>query len=147
MTNIMEPQEQQTVSVNSGSQQGILDLDGVETANLPKLPPATAPESQWQQIFGQITDFLDKLPDYIGGLFNNNKQALLTFFLILSALITVRVVLALLSAVNSIPLLEPTFEMIGLGYAIWFSFRYLLKSENRRELVDKFSWLKQQTLG
>jgi hypothetical protein len=140
----MEIQQQQSGSVNSISSQGILALEGGETANLPKLPPANETEPQWQRIGRQVAEFLATLPDFLGNLFQKYKQALLTLVLIFSAIITVKVALAILDAINDIPLLAPTFELIGIGYSIWFTFRYLLKATTRQELSEKLQFFKKQ---
>ena len=91
----METQAQQLEQGNYPSQ----------NLNLPKLPAAKEAESQWQQISRQIVEFFNKLPDYLGSIFNNNKQGLITLGLILSALVTVKVAIALLDAVNDLSLL------------------------------------------
>ncbi|MBD2418292.1 CAAD domain-containing protein [Anabaena cylindrica FACHB-243] len=143
----METQQQPPETVNSGSPDGVLALEGVDTAKLPKLMPAKAYESQWQRVSRQIVDFLDQLPNYLGSFFDKNKQALLTFGLILSAIVTVKVAIAVLDAIHGVPLLAPIFEIIGIIYAIWFTFRYLIKAETRQELVHKVNSFKQQLIG
>ncbi|MTJ08507.1 hypothetical protein FJR38_09870 [Anabaena sp. UHCC 0253] len=143
----METQAPQPEQANSTSPQDILSFSDGDNGNLPKLPPAKETESQWQKISSQIVDFFNKLPDYLGSILNNNKQGLITLLLILSALVTVKVAIALLDAVNDIPLLQPIFELIGLFYSIWFTARYLLKYETRQELSQKFSSFKQKSLG
>ncbi len=144
---MMETQAQQPEQEKSSLPQDILSFSGGDNRNLPKLPAAKESESQWQQIIRQIVEFLDKLPDYLGSIFNNNKQGLITLVLILSAFVTVKVAIALLEAVNGVPLLQPIFELIGIFYFIWFAFRYLLKFETRQELSQKFNSFKQQSLG
>ncbi|BAZ79126.1 CAAD domain-containing protein [Sphaerospermopsis kisseleviana CS-549] len=146
MANIMETQQQQD-SATSVSPPGVLSLEGAETGNLPKLQPAKAPNSQWQRISSQIVDLLDQLPNYVGSFFAKNQQAILTIVLILSAFVTVKVAISVLDAVNGVPLLAPIFELIGIFYAMWFVFRYLLKAETRQELSHKVSAFKQQLLG
>lgn len=147
MANVMETQQQPPETVNSSSIEGVLALEGVDTGKLPKLPPAKASDTQWQQISRQIVDFLDQLPVYLGSFFDKNKQALLTLGLILSAIVTVKVAIAVLDAINGVPLLASIFEMIGIVYAIWFTFRYLIKAETRKELTQKVSSFKQQLVG
>lgn len=90
---------------------------------------------------------LAELPDYIGRFFNEYKQPIISIGLILTAIITVKVVLAVLDALNDIPLLSPTFELIGIGYAAWFVNRYLLKASSRQELSEEIQALKQQVIG
>ena len=134
---MMETQARQTEQGNYSSPQD----------SLPKLPPVKEPESQWQQISRQILDFLNQLPEYLGSIFNNNKRGLITLVLILSAFVTVKVAIALLDAINDLPLLQPIFELIGLFYSIWFTFRYLIKYDTRQELSQKFNAFKQELLG
>ncbi|MFM7406100.1 MAG: CAAD domain-containing protein [Cuspidothrix sp.] len=143
----METQAQQPEEGNFTTPQDMLSFSGGQNDNLPQLPAGNKSESEWQKIISQILDFLDKLPDYLGSAFNNNKQGLITLVLILSAFVTVKVAIALLDAVNSLPLLQPILELIGLFYSIWVTFRYLLKHETRQELSQKFSAFKQQSLG
>jgi hypothetical protein len=67
--------------------------------------------------------------------------------LLLSGIVTVKVTLAVLDAINDIPLLAPTFELVGIGYTAWFVYRYLLKVETRQELTEEFKALKGQVVG
>ncbi|MEH2280657.1 MAG: CAAD domain-containing protein [Nostoc sp.] len=143
----METEQQQSESINASLSQGTLALEGTDTLNLPKLPPASEPESQWQYISRQISQFLEQLPEYLSGFFKDYKQPLITVGLILTAIITAKVVLAVLDAINNIPLLSPVFELVGIGYASWFIFRYLLKASTRQELADEIQLLKNQFVG
>ncbi len=123
------------------------EFSASEVAPLAKLPPAIQSDEQWQQIGSQISAFLAQLPDYLGRFFNDYKQPLITVGLILAAIVSVKVVLAVLSALNDIPLLSPTFELVGIGYSVWFVNRYLLKSSNRQELSQEIQAIKEQVVG
>jgi len=143
----METEQQQRESINASFSQGTLAIEGTDTANLPKLPPAREPESQWQQISRQVSQFLEQLPEYLGRFFSNYKQPLTTVALILAAIVTAKIVLAVLDAINDIPLLSPLFELVGISYATWFIYRYLLKASTRQELADEIQSLKNQFVG
>lgn len=104
-------------------------------------------DTQWQRLGAQISDFLAQLPDYIGRFFNQYKQPIISLGLIFAAIITVKVVLAVIDALNDIPLLQPTFELIGITYSVWFVNRYLLQSSKRQELAQQIDELKQQVVG
>ncbi|MEH2288398.1 CAAD domain-containing protein [Nostoc sp.] len=144
----METEQQQREStINSSLSPGTLALEGTDTVNLPKLPPAREPESQWQQISRQISQFLEQLPQYLSNFFQDYKQPLITVALILAAIVTTRLVLAGLAAINDIPLLSPLFELVGISYTSWFIFRYLLKASTRQELADEIQSLKNQFVG
>uniref|UniRef100_R7WA06 Cyanobacterial aminoacyl-tRNA synthetase CAAD domain-containing protein n=1 Tax=Aegilops tauschii TaxID=37682 RepID=R7WA06_AEGTA len=54
---------------------------------------------------------------------------------------------AVVSAIDSIPLLPRILEMVGLGYTVWFSSRYLLFKKNREELFAKAYDLKMRIVG
>ncbi|MEH2346642.1 MAG: CAAD domain-containing protein [Nostoc sp.] len=143
----METGQHQRESINTSLSQATLAIEGVDTENLPKLPPATEPESQWQQIGRQISHFLEQLPEYLSSFFKEYKQPLITFALIWAAVVTAKIVLTLLDAINDIPLLSRLFELVGIGYTSWFIFRYLLKVSTRQQLVDEIQLLKNQFFG
>ncbi|HEY9612434.1 MAG TPA: CAAD domain-containing protein [Allocoleopsis sp.] len=112
-------------------------------------PPAPSPstEQPWQEWVQIASEFLSKLPDYVGDFFSSYQKPLLTVGLILTAGISVKVTLAVLDAINDIPLLAPVFELVGIGYSVWFVNRYLLKVETRKELGNEFNALKGQVVG
>lgn len=54
---------------------------------------------------------------------------------------------SVVSAINSVPLLPKFMELIGLSYALWFTYRYLLFKESRKELAADVEELKQKITG
>lgn len=138
----MESQVQPPEYANPTSSETIGVSDSAPLA----LPPSTQDE-QWRRVGSQISEFLAQLPDYIGRFFNEYKQPIITVGLILAAIITVKVVLAVLDALNDIPLLAPTFELVGIGYSVWFVNRYLLQASKRQELSQELQSLKKQVIG
>lgn len=144
----METEQQRLGSINTmSSEEGMLALQSAANENLPKLPPAKEPTSQWQQMGRKTADFIAQLPEYLSKFFQTYKQPLITVVLIVAAIVTGKVLLTMVGAINEIPLLAPIFELIGLGYVTWFVFRYLLKSSTRQELAEEIKSLKQQVLG
>lgn len=130
--------------VNSPSPEA---LPTSQPSPLAKLPPAPQSDEQWRRVGTQISDFLAQLPDYLGRFFNDYKQPITSIALIVAAIITVKVVLAVLDALNDIPLLTPTFELVGIAYSVWFVNRYLLKASSRQELAEEIQSLKGQVVG
>lgn len=53
------------------------------------------------------------------------------------ALVSLTVLRAIVSAVDSIPILPGALELIGLSYTVWFVWRYVLFKESRQELIDE----------
>jgi hypothetical protein len=139
----MESQVQQQEYANTASPEGMTPSGSAPLA----LPPAPQSDEQWRRVGTQVSVFLAQLPDYIIRFFNEYKQPIITVGLLLTAIITVKVVLAVLDALNDIPLLAPTLELIGIGYSAWFVNRYLLKASKRQELAQEIDSLKQQVVG
>ncbi|MBW4556698.1 MAG: CAAD domain-containing protein [Trichormus sp. ATA11-4-KO1] len=118
-----------------------------QTGTITKLQPPVQSQEQWQKYGEQISSFLATLPEYLGSFFNQYKQPLVSIGLIVAAIVSVKVLLAILDALNDIPLVAPSFELIGIGYSAWFVYRYLLKASTRRELTDEITTLKSQVVG
>ena len=118
-----------------------------DTAAHTETPSDGEMNQQLQQILDKASALLANLPDYVTDFFKEYKRPLVTVGLILAAFISVKLLLAILSAINEVPLLAPTFELVGLGYSSWFVYRFLLKDANRQELTENFTALKDQVLG
>jgi len=135
-------------TVTEVEQPEIVEVNNGETKLLPPQTSAsTSSNPQWQQYGEQIATFLQALPAYVTRFFEENKGPLGTVGLIVLALVTVRLTLALLDAMNDIPLVAPTLELIGLGYTGWFVYRYLLTAANRKELSEEIDTIKNQIFG
>ena len=106
--------------------------------------PADQPITQWLDM-GK--DFISKLSDYVTEFISDNEKLLVNLLLFFLAVVAVRVILAVLAAINDFPLLAPLFELIGLGYTSWFVYRYLWQESSRKELKDEFEVLKSQVMG
>jgi len=108
-------------------------------------PDTTA--GQFQDIKDQVLTILSELPVYISNFFAEYQKPIVTVGLILTGAVSVKVTLAVLNALNEVPLVAPTFELIGIGYAGWFVYRYLLKASDRQELLAEIESLKEQVIG
>jgi glutamyl-tRNA synthetase len=105
------------------------------------------PPSQTQQFKEQIISILSEFPAYIGSFYEQYKSPLTVVGLILASIISLKVLLGVIDELNDIPLLAPTFELIGIGYTVWFVYRYLLRSSNRQQLGQEIQALKEQIFG
>ncbi|XP_062221933.1 protein CURVATURE THYLAKOID 1D, chloroplastic-like [Phragmites australis] len=63
-----------------------------------------------------------------------------------SAFVALWILSSVVSAIDSVPLLPNLLELVGIGYSIWFTARYLLFKESRDELFAKFEDLKQRII-
>uniref|UniRef100_A0A0E0ET17 Cyanobacterial aminoacyl-tRNA synthetase CAAD domain-containing protein n=1 Tax=Oryza meridionalis TaxID=40149 RepID=A0A0E0ET17_9ORYZ len=64
-----------------------------------------------------------------------------------SALVTIWISSIVVSALDSVPLVPQVMEVVGLGFTVWFTSRYLIFKENRDELIARIGSIKKQILG
>ncbi len=143
----MESQVQQPEYVESNSLERMQEIQMAESENLPALPTAQNPNSQLQLTGQKISYFLASLPEYIGRFFQEYKLPIISFALLVVGVGALRILVAVLDAINDIPLVSPFLELIGIGYTIWFTNRYLLKAETREELAGELRLMSKQILG
>jgi CAAD domains of cyanobacterial aminoacyl-tRNA synthetase len=121
---------------------------GMNTGNasLTKVSPdlSTANLPEWAKV---VADVIEELPTYATQIYTRNKGLVTSLGLILGLIVGIKLTLAVLSAVNEIPLLAPTFELVGIGYASWFVYRYLLQASTRKELTDELDSFKSEIFG
>jgi Zn-dependent protease with chaperone function len=100
-------------------------------------------------VWESVRNYLAKVPDYIGEWFAHpsNKKFLTTLALIIGSIVTVKVILAVLDAINDLPLISPLMQLIGLIYTSWFIYRYLWKASNRQELLTEIEAIRTQIFG
>ena len=136
---VVETQETKTTTTALNSESA-----GVITPATTKSSPA---DNAVQEYLNIGTNFLSQIFDILKGVIDNNQKLFINLLLIFLGIIAVKVTLAVISAINDIPLLAPTFELVGLGYTGWFVYRYLLTNSSRQELVQEFEALKTQVVG
>ena len=105
------------------------------------------PTEQAKEVLAKIASVLGDAPEYVVDTFNEYKRPLTVIGLVFGVLIAIKLMFAILSAINDIPVLAPTMEMIGLIYTGWFIYRYLLKANNRSELLSSLDNVKDQITG
>jgi hypothetical protein len=124
-----------------------LEVTTAEPAPIVVSPQSSQSSEQWTQIGERVSYYLGQLPDLLSDFFNQNQRLLINLGLLFGGIVSVKLTLAILDAVNDIPLLAPTFELVGIAYSAWFVYRYMLKAETRQELSQEIDTLKQQVVG
>jgi hypothetical protein len=114
------------------------------------LAPLAAEEdstAEFKAMLGKGVEVISNLDTILGNFFHEYRQLIVSLGLVFGTIVSVKLTLALLSALNEIPLVEPLLELVGLGYTAWFVIRFMLKSEKRQEFYAKFSDTKDSVLG
>ncbi|KAH7859745.1 hypothetical protein Vadar_004974 [Vaccinium darrowii] len=73
-----------------------------------------------------------------------SKYAFSALLVDIVALIALWLAVAVVGAIDSIPVFPKVMEVVGLSYTLWFSTRYLIFKENREELFAKIDGIKQK---
>ncbi|GAC1450671.1 MAG: hypothetical protein NVSMB70_19470 [Chamaesiphon sp.] len=124
-----------------------LEVKVDQAGSITRISTTDETTEQWREWGKQVSEILAELPDYISKFFSDNKRPIITVGLIFTAIITLKLTLALLDAINDIPLLGATCELVGMGYTIWFVYRYLLQASTRQELLEEINSFKGQVMG
>lgn len=114
------------------------------------LAPMTSEEdstAELKAMLGKGVEVVSNLDTILGDFFREYRQLIVSLGLGFGSIIAVKLTLALLSALNEIPLVEPILELVGLVYTAWFVTRFMLKSEKRQEFYEKFTDTKDSVLG
>jgi hypothetical protein len=107
----------------------------------------TSGNEAWREWVEPVMEVVAKIPDYIVQFFSDYRQPLITVGLFVLGIVSVKITLAVLDAIDDVPLLAPVLEIVGIGYTAWFVWRYLWRAENRRELLAEFEAIKTQIFG
>ena len=63
------------------------------------------------------------------------------------AFVAIVIVNSIVGAINGLPLFPKIFELVGLGYSAWFTYKYLLFKSSRAELLADIEELKAKVLN
>jgi VIT1/CCC1 family predicted Fe2+/Mn2+ transporter len=119
-------------------------LGNSQLATIPKSQTASSVESDLEKIGVQISDFLASFPHHVAWFYSEYKFLVDGFAALVVTVLALRIMLAIVGAFNSIPLLKEFFQLIGIGYTGWFINRYLKNETNRKELAAKVDSIKQE---
>ncbi|MEO8893855.1 MAG: CAAD domain-containing protein [Coleofasciculaceae cyanobacterium] len=102
---------------------------------------------QWLLVGYRISAFVEKLPGYFSYFFDAYKQPLIVVGVVVGVFVAFKLMLALVSALNDLPLIAGFLELVGLAYVTWFVYRYLISTDSRQELLAKFEEIREYVLG
>jgi isoleucyl-tRNA synthetase len=102
---------------------------------------------QAQEIVAKVTNFLESLPPMMANFWEQSKDVAVIVMLLFAAFIVFDVSQAVLTSINEIPFLGNIFELIGIGFSLWFVWQNVLFATNRQDLSLKVESLKTEILG
>ncbi|ESA36396.1 valyl-trna synthetase [Leptolyngbya sp. Heron Island J] len=105
------------------------------------------PEIDWGDGIDALQTLLKHPLGYIGQAYNTAKKPASVVLLLLLTGLAIRLAAAVVSGVNTLPVLGRFFQMIGVGYTAWFGGRYVLKAANRRQLWENATGFWDEVVG
>lgn len=100
---------------------------------------------QWMKEYS--AELFAPLRDATTILFKQNRGLLVILGWALLVLVGLKILFALLDAINDIPLIPSIVELVGMAYTAWFVYRYLMKANTRQELLQQIDRIKQDIIG
>jgi CAAD domains of cyanobacterial aminoacyl-tRNA synthetase len=125
------------LSENSSENSLVMTEPSVTDNTKAEIPFQRETVQQWDQMGQHTADALANFPFYLSRFFSHNRRAILNTLIALVSIIALKVILAVLDALDDIPLLSPLLQLVGLGYSLWFVNRYLLKAQSRQDLLQQ----------
>jgi valyl-tRNA synthetase len=96
-------------------------------------------EENNQATLAKMLKIIKDLPQEIEEFWHKYKPSLTVITWLIGGLIIINVLLTLISGLNKIPLASEVLTLIGVVYTGWFSFKYLLKPNQRKQLKEKIN--------
>lgn len=95
----------------------------------------------------QLSATLEVMPSYLDNFWQVYKSLITFIGWVVASIVALKIVFAVLGAINDIPLLSPILELIGIVCGGWVTVRYLINAESRAELGRILNSAKQYVLG
>jgi CAAD domains of cyanobacterial aminoacyl-tRNA synthetase len=105
-------------------------------------------QDTWQSLQTSDTDaYFDRAKTYVVDFFATNRQIIIALGVFFLAIISLKLLFAGLNAIDDIPLVSPLLKIIGLIYSVRFVWRYLIREQDRQELMQAIDRTKTEILG
>ncbi len=119
------------------------------SAAAPNSPDSATKSAQelWFTIQTKNKGLFDNISSKTTTFIKENQQLLTTLGLVFLGIISLRLLFASLSAIESIPLMTPLLKIVGAFYVGRFVWRYLIRKSDRHDLMEAVKRTKAEVLG
>jgi CAAD domains of cyanobacterial aminoacyl-tRNA synthetase len=138
------------VSNNGGASMEMPLADPLPASDTVVMNDASAGDSaeeMWQSFQFQATAFLETAKENFITLFRNNRQLFYALGWIFLAFFGIRILFAVMNAIDDIPFVTFFLKLIGFVYVVRFVQRYLVRADNRQEFVRMLDHAKTEYIG
>ncbi len=92
--------------------------------------------SDWKS---KVDETIQQVVEEVVQLLSSYQQVLIYIVATFLAVVFLRLTFVAVDTIHSIPIFAFIFELIGLGFSVWFSTRYLVRVATRAELQDELT--------
>jgi hypothetical protein len=139
------------ISNNGGVNTEIPLVDSLSASNAVIMSDASSAgdsaEEMWQSLQFQANAFLETAKENFITLFRNNRQIFYALGWIFLTFFGIKILLAVMNAVDDIPFVTFFLKLIGLLYVVRFVQRYLVRANNRQEFIRMIDHAKTEFIG
>ena len=96
---------------------------------------ASSAGGEWDLLSSKVRQWWDD--NNLVELWQRSRRPLILLVGLIGFTLLIRIYSGILEAIGSIPLAPRLFELVGLGWVIWFSTTRLIRSEERKALLEK----------
>jgi valyl-tRNA synthetase len=94
-------------------------------------------EGEKLPIWKQFITIISSLPDQVSYFFQKYGRGVTVGISLIGVVLALKVLSTVLGALHSLPLVTPTFQLIGLFYTLWFAYRNILWADKRDALLTE----------
>lgn len=135
---VMDDLDSSVASAATSALEYMTDEDLLPTGSVAELLPL---------IKTNIAGFFEEVVTTVATFYKNNQKLLMTLGITLLAVLGIKLLFAGVNAIDDIPLVTPILKLIGLVYVAQFVWRYLVREQDRHELVEKIDRAKAEVFG
>ena len=106
-----------------------------------------AAQETWDTVQAKAPGIFDEITSAVPAFFQQNRQLLINLGVVFLAFVAAKLAFAGLNAIDDIPLVTPLLKIVGLVYVVKFIWNYLIREQDRENLVAKFNKTKAEILG
>lgn len=108
--------------------------------------PGSGPEED-KDLITKVYETAQQIVEEIVQILSSYQQLFIYGVLAFLTIVFIRLTLVAVDTIHSVPLFAFIFELIGLGFSIWFTVRYLLRVSTRAELREELTGFRSRFIS
>ena len=128
-----EPTEAEPAKAEPAASEAIAERIQVAATTSSSTDDNSSEGGEWDLLSSKVRQWWDD--NNLVDLWQRSRRPLFLIVGLIGLILLIRIYSGILGAIGSIPLAPRLFELVGLGWVIWFSTTKLIRSEERKALL------------